>query len=117
MRAIIGCVAILIILLTILVFNGLRSNAQSTDSCTYSSDCHPDQCYETNNSTGLGECHAKRSAVMVWPSRCLSEVKIGTETVLEAPFVNGEPDLSQAKLLHIPVKYRNACGHIELRTR
>ncbi len=94
--------------------------AQYPTTCVYSSDCHPDQCYATNPGTGLGECHAKQYAVMVWSARekgCLTDLKIAPETTMEAPMDNGTPDMSQSKILHLAVKYRPECGRIEIRTR
>ena len=56
-----------------------------------------------------------QQAFMVWDAVCLSDPKIGLKTKLEAPMVNGEPDMRKALLYALPVTYNKACGHVEIR--
>jgi hypothetical protein len=57
----------------------------------------------------------ERQAFMVWDARCLSAPRIAPATKLEAPMVNGEPDMKRAIIHSLPITYNVACGHVELR--
>jgi hypothetical protein len=53
--------------------------------------------------------------IMVWPNTCITEVQVGQHTRIEAPMVDGKPDMTRALLLGVHATYTPACGHIEIR--
>lgn len=56
----------------------------------------------------------EQRAWMVFGRGCLKEIKVGQETELRFPMVNGEPDWGHGVLRNADVVYDPKCGRIEI---
>lgn len=56
-----------------------------------------------------------QSAVMVWGDSCITSVERGIGTRIEAPMVDGKPDMKRALLYGVHASYIPECGQIQIR--
>lgn len=82
--------------------------------CEYNAACHSDEC-ATPDVYGGFKCVPSQHPVMVWGADCIKSFHGKKDTTLEAPIVDGKPDMSQAVLLHAVLSITEACGHVEVR--
>jgi len=54
-------------------------------------------------------------AVMVFDHRCLSNIAIKPTTTVEAPMVDGQPDLKHSAMKGASIDIDMSCGHVEIR--
>lgn len=52
---------------------------------------------------------------MVWDSVCIKSVSKNLKTRMEAPLVDGVPDLNKARIYGEDVDFDRGCGRIEIR--
>ncbi len=64
-----------------------------------------------------GQGSASKYAVLVWSKGCITNIQLGDKTRLEAPLVNGRPDMREDKVYNSVVTYSLECGHIEIRNK
>jgi hypothetical protein len=57
-----------------------------------------------------------KQAYMVWDQRCIVLEK-QPSTRVEAPMVNGEPDMKRVRLIGAKATLSTSCGHIEMRAQ
>lgn len=89
----------------------------SPQECTYSADCLASECAVADSARGGQKCVPRQKVVMVWPAneKCLEKIELGPKARMEAPVVDGEPDMSQAVILQAVATYKKNCGRIEIR--
>lgn len=56
-----------------------------------------------------------QQSYMVWDKTCIKEVIVKASTFIDAPLVDGKPDLKQAIVHNLNVIYDSTCGRIEIR--
>jgi hypothetical protein len=54
-------------------------------------------------------------AFVVWDKSCIHSVGPSEKMRMEAPMVDGKPDLANAKVYGLAVDYDFGCGRIEIR--
>jgi len=64
-----------------------------------------------------GQESTSKYSVLVWGKGCITNIQLGDKTRLEAPLVNGRPDMREAKVYNAVVTYSPECGHIEIRNK
>lgn len=56
-----------------------------------------------------------QQSFMVWDKTCITEIKMDEKLHLEAPMVDGKPDMTRARLFGVMTTYDPGCGRIEIR--
>lgn len=57
----------------------------------------------------------KQQAYMVWNKPCISKIEQTDKVYIDAPMVDGKPDLKQAEIHGQVATYEPSCGRIEIR--
>jgi hypothetical protein len=59
----------------------------------------------------------QQQAYMVWDHKCIKGLKPSENMFIDAPLINGEPDMKHAKIEGggVLVDYEVQCGHVEIR--
>ena len=61
------------------------------------------------------QAELKQQAYMVWNRPCIKEVPLTDKVYIEAPMVDGKPDLTKAVIRGQVAIYEPSCGKIEIR--
>jgi hypothetical protein len=93
----------------------LISNTQ--EHCYYSSECRVDECGQTNKTTGRLECVPKTYPVIVYTSDCVKSVKTTKDSYIEAPVIDGSPDMKNAGIKNFSIDLKDNCGKLVYRER
>lgn len=56
-----------------------------------------------------------QQAFMVWDKTCLDKAEIQEKTYMDAPVVDGKPDMKKAQIHNLALTYNKNCGRIEIR--
>lgn len=60
-------------------------------------------------------CEPKQYTMAVWDRTCLTKVEFTAESRMEAPLVDGKPDMTKVVLIHPIVTFNSNCWRYEVR--